>query len=127
VNRCVERNELAADAEDILVTKPPGYLFRIDPAQVDGSRFQRLHRYGQEQLRRREYGEAARSFRAALELWAGPPLANVPCGPVLTAYSVELLKQRRSALHLRIEAEIGTCDELQLLHRELLCESEPRS
>jgi DNA-binding SARP family transcriptional activator len=186
LRRCIERNELAADTEDMLVTKPPGYLFRIDPAQVDVSGFQRLHRYGQEQLRRREYGEAARSFRAALELWAGPPLANVPCGPVLTAYSVELLEQRRSALHLRIEAEISSgmhydlvgelrslaagnpldeglhgqlmrvlgrsgrrsdamasyrqlrarlneelgvepCDELQLLHRELLCEGEPRS
>ncbi|HEV7979584.1 MAG TPA: AfsR/SARP family transcriptional regulator [Amycolatopsis sp.] len=185
LRRCIERNRLSTDSEAMLVTKAPGYVLRIDPAQVDVSRFQHLLRHGQELLRRHEYADAARCLRVAMDLWAGPPLANVPCGPVLSAYNVELLEQRRRARHLRIEAEISgglhqdligelrslaagnpldeglhgqlmralgrsgrrsdamasyrqlrarlneelgvePCDELQLLHRELLCEGEHR-
>ncbi|WP_020670835.1 AfsR/SARP family transcriptional regulator [Amycolatopsis nigrescens] len=117
LRRCIEQNGLAADGEALLVTKSPGYLFRIDPEQVDLFTFQRLHQRGRELLRQHEHLDAARSLRSALDLWAGPPMANVHCGPVLSSYVVELLEQRRSARHLRIEAEIDGG-----LHRELIGE-----
>ncbi|SDX62206.1 DNA-binding transcriptional activator of the SARP family [Amycolatopsis xylanica] len=115
LRRCIEQNGLADDAESLLVTKPPGYLMRIDPEQVDVFGFQRLHLRGRELLRRREYAGAATAFRSALDLWSGPPLSNVHCGPVLSGYVVELLEQRRSALSLRIEAEIRGGMHLELI------------
>lgn len=93
--------------ESMLVTKSPGYLLWIDTSQVDVTQFRTLREQGRVQLRRRDYPAAANSLRSALELWAGPPLANVRCGPVLSAYALELREQRRSTQQLRIEAEIN--------------------
>lgn len=93
--------------ESILVTKSPGYLLWIDPARVDVTQFRALREQGRVQLRGKDYPAAADSLRSALELWAGPPLANVRCGPVLSAYALELREQRRSTQQLRIEAEIN--------------------
>jgi DNA-binding SARP family transcriptional activator len=63
------------------------------------------------------YSEAARTFRAALALWAGSPIANITCGPVLSAYAVDLQEQRRNAHYMRIQADIESG-----LHRELIGE-----
>jgi SARP family transcriptional regulator, regulator of embCAB operon len=109
LRRSLDRNGIyaATEADSILVTKPPGYLLQIDRAQVDVTEFASLRDRGRELLQRQEFTAAARSLRAGLELWAGPPMANVPCGPVLSAYAVDLLEQRRTAHQLRIEAEIN--------------------
>jgi len=117
LRRCIEENELAGSAETMLATKAPGYVFRIDPAQVDVFTFQQLQLEGQELQRQERHAEAAETFRKALDLWSGPPLANVSCGPVLSAYTMELLEQRRGTLHRRIEAEFANGR-----HRELIGE-----
>ncbi len=117
VRRCIEANGLAPDAEALLATRPAGYVFRIDPEQVDVFTFQHLCREGRELLDEGRYAEAARSFRTALDMWSGPALAGVNCGSVLSAYAVDLQEQRRAAQHLRVEAEIEGG-----LHRELIGE-----
>ncbi len=112
------RRHLDPGGEDgLLVTSPSGYLLRIDPAVIDVFEFQRLHRLGRDLLAAHDHTAAARSFRAALDLWSGPPLTNVHCGPTLAAYTVYLLEQRRNARDLWIEAEISGGR-----HRELLGE-----
>ncbi|MGW4528443.1 AfsR/SARP family transcriptional regulator [Amycolatopsis sp. NPDC004378] len=117
LRRCFEQNSLADGAEDLLTTKAPGYVFRIDPSQVDVHRFGQLQQEAQDLLRQDQHAAAALRFRAALDLWTGPPLANVHCGPILLPYTVELLEQRRNALHMLIEAEITSGN-----HRELIGE-----
>ncbi len=107
LRRCIDENELAPYGETMLATKPPGYVFRIDPSQVDVFTFQTLQKQGRELRAQGMHVEAAQAFRAALDLWAGPPLSNVHCGPVLSAFAVELVEQRRSTLHLRIESDIS--------------------
>ncbi|MFD1151043.1 AfsR/SARP family transcriptional regulator [Saccharothrix hoggarensis] len=107
LRRCIEENQLAPFGEPMLVTKAPGYVLRISPEQVDVFEFQALQRRGRELLDHGRFAEAARCFRAALDLWSGSPLGNVQCGQVLSAYVLELTEERRSTLHLRIEAEIG--------------------
>jgi DNA-binding SARP family transcriptional activator len=106
LRRCIDENDLAPFGETMLVTKPPGYVFRIDPSQVDVFTFHALQKEGKELQSRGRHVEAAAVFRSALELWSGPPLANVHCGPVLSAYAIDLIEQRRSTLHLRIESDI---------------------
>ncbi|MFI5588044.1 BTAD domain-containing putative transcriptional regulator [Amycolatopsis sp. NPDC051758] len=117
LRRCIEENGLTGGTETMLVTKAPGYVFQIDPAQVDVFRFGRLQQEGQELLRAGDHPTAVKRFREALDLWTGPPLANVPCGPVLVPYTMELLEQRRTTLHSLIEAEIHSGH-----HRELIGE-----
>ena len=107
LRRCLDQDALTEVPESLLVTKSPGYLLRIDGSQVDVAQFRNLREQGRAALHRQEYSAAALSLQAALDLWAGPPMANVRCGPVLAAYSMELLEQRRSAHQLRIEAEIN--------------------
>jgi len=103
LRQCIERNGLAAG--DVVVTKPPGYVFKVDREQIDVFTFQRLCKQGRDLLTT-DPAAAADSLRAALALWAGPPMANVPCGPVLSAYAVDLEEQRNAARYLRIQAEI---------------------
>jgi DNA-binding SARP family transcriptional activator len=117
LRRCIDQNRLAVDADRMLVTKPSGYTFYIEPGQVDVHEFEDLHHLGRELHDKGDPAGAGDAYRSALDLWAGAPLANVPCGPVLSAYRTELLELRRSVLHLRIEAEIT-----EGRHRELIGE-----
>jgi SARP family transcriptional regulator, regulator of embCAB operon len=117
LRKCIEKNGLAPDGDELLVTRSPGYLFKINPAQIDVTTFQRLCRQGRESMAAERYEDAATSFRSALSLWTGSPLANVNCGSLLSAYAVDLQEQKRTAHHLRIQAEIEGGK-----HRELIGE-----
>ncbi|SNR31658.1 transcriptional activator domain-containing protein [Haloechinothrix alba] len=92
-------------------------MFTVDPARIDVFTFRQLFQEGRDLLERDHYSAAARSLRAALSLWTGPPMANVNCGPVLSSYAVDLQEQRRAAQHLRIQAELQAGS-----HRELIGE-----
>ena len=113
LRRCLEEHGLGS----MLVTKPPGYVFGIDPAQVDVFRFGQLQQEGQELLRQERHADAVERFRSALDVWTGPALANVPAGPMLLPHTVELLEQRRTTRHMLFEAEIASGH-----HRELIGE-----
>jgi DNA-binding SARP family transcriptional activator len=117
LRKCIELNQLAPDPENLLVTKSPGYTFRVQHEQVDVFVFQRLCWHGRELLRAGEHVEAAETLRTALELWSGNPLANVQCGPVLSAYAVDLQEQQRAALHLRLQADVASG-----MHRDIIGE-----
>jgi DNA-binding SARP family transcriptional activator len=58
--------------EGLLVTKPPGYVLRIAPEQVDLGRFEQLVA----EARQADPGGRALKLRSALELWRGEPLAD---------------------------------------------------
>lgn len=106
LRRYIEANGFASDGDQIIVTRAPGYLLRVDPGQVDVAVFQRLAREGRALFDRQHYAEAATVLRKALDLWGGPPLASVTCGPVLSVYATDLEEQRRNTQRLRIHAEI---------------------
>lgn len=80
LRRFMEREGLVDNGEDVIVTRAPGYLLRVRPEQVDLQRFLMLADRGRACLKRQQYAEAARHLRAALALWYGSPLANVPSG-----------------------------------------------
>jgi SARP family transcriptional regulator, regulator of embCAB operon len=103
--------------EPWLLTKPPGYLVRVSPHQLDATGFEALSRQGRQLLERGEPEQAAMVLRRALALWHGPSLANVRRGRLLEAHAVHLEEQRMRALELRIQAdaELGR-------HRELIGE-----
>ncbi|MEV0230726.1 AfsR/SARP family transcriptional regulator [Nonomuraea sp. NPDC050786] len=100
------------------LTRPSGYLLPLGPEQrFDVQVFQDLAGEGRRLLLEGAYEQASRQLSRALDLWAGEPMADVPCGPLLTAYAVHLEEQRLHALELRIEADLRLGR-----HRELIGE-----
>ena len=93
-----------------LVTRPPGYLLRAGPAELDLDRFERLVA----EARDAEAHTAAEKLRAALGLWRGPPLADLRYERFAQAEIVRLEELRWAALELRIDADLasGRAEEL---------------
>src|SRR5439155_2737733 len=58
--------------EDRVLTRAPGYALRVDPDELDVTRFQRLR----EQAETAEPSEAGAILREAISLWRGAPLAE---------------------------------------------------
>jgi SARP family transcriptional regulator, regulator of embCAB operon len=101
----------------ILLSRPPGYLLRVAPGDLDADVFAQLAAGARAELNSSRPHAAAGMLRQALSMWAGPALSNVPTGSGLASEAVQLNEQRIRALELRIQAdmEIG-------LHRELIGE-----
>jgi SARP family transcriptional regulator, regulator of embCAB operon len=117
IRRWMAEETWPTENQDTLLTRQPGYMLRVDPARLDVCVFTRLLDEGRALLRDNQPEGAAEQLRKALDLWSGPPLANVRLGPVLSAYATALMEQHNQALNLRLEAD------LQLgRHRELIGE-----
>ena len=100
-----------------LLTKPAGYLLRLEPERVDADVFRRLAAQGSARLRGGGFHEARRLLRQALDMWRGPALADVPRGQVIEKRIIPLEEQRLHVLELRIQADLEAG-----LHRELIGE-----
>jgi DNA-binding SARP family transcriptional activator len=88
-----------------VLTRPGGYLLRIDLEQVDAWRFERTLAEGQQALAEGAVKHAAERLRVALELWRGPVLADVLAMPLVAAEAVRLEAARVAALRARVEAD----------------------
>jgi DNA-binding SARP family transcriptional activator len=95
---------------DALVTKPPGYLLRVEPDRLDAACFERLLT----EARRAEPDERASKLRDALALWRGPPLADLAYETFAQGEIRRLDELRLDALEERIDAdlELGQAGEL---------------
>jgi DNA-binding SARP family transcriptional activator len=87
---------------EVLVTKPPGYLLRIDPLQVDVNRVNALVT----EARAAAAGERAAKLREAIELWRGPPLAEFGFEAFAQGEIARLEELRLALIEERIDAEI---------------------
>ncbi|MEU4349652.1 AfsR/SARP family transcriptional regulator [Streptomyces sp. NPDC023838] len=109
--------EVGPRAEELFITRPPGYLLNIGQGQLDLHDFERLTSRGRALLAAGKPAEAGQVLRQALQLWRGPALANVPAGRLLEGSIAHLEEERIHATQLRIEAD------LQLgRHRALIAE-----
>src|SRR5215207_14475 len=61
---------------NVLATKSPGYVLRLEPDSLDLHRFERLVDKGRSFLGRGRARDAAERLGEALSLWRGPPLAD---------------------------------------------------
>jgi DNA-binding SARP family transcriptional activator len=105
---------------DRIVTRSPGYLFDLDPDDVDALRFERL-------VKAARVGPAeklADALREALALWRGPALADVGDAAFITVEASKLDELRLAALEDRVDADLalglhaGLVVELQTLTTE---------
>jgi DNA-binding SARP family transcriptional activator len=81
----------------LLVTREPGYLLEVDPAQVDTHRFARHVRAGCAALGQGDGQQAHARLEAALSLWRGDPLADCPVTGWAGAELTRLCEARASA------------------------------
>ncbi|MER7751172.1 AfsR/SARP family transcriptional regulator [Kitasatospora sp. NPDC097643] len=97
---------LPLGTKSILVTEPGGYLLDTQGGAVDSADFERLARRGHRAMEAADHEAASAAFRQALELWRGPALVDVQCGPLLEAEARCLEESRLSILGRRIEADL---------------------
>ena len=109
----------AAGEADRLVTRPPGYLIRVTPGELDAPRFEHLARDGETALAAGDGALAARRLDEALGLWRGAALADVDDAPFARAEARRLEERRLAALESRAEARLACGG-----HRELIGELE---
>jgi DNA-binding SARP family transcriptional activator len=89
-----------------IVTRPPGYLLTVAPGELDVTRFSALCTAGLNAARAGAWDRAGPQLNAALSLWRGRPLLDVP-GQALAASEAPLLEELRlQALETRIDADM---------------------
>jgi DNA-binding SARP family transcriptional activator len=87
---------------DVLVTKQPGYLLRLEGHELDLERFDRLVA----QARGQDAGSRSRLLREALAIWRGPPLADLAFETFAQGDIQRLEELRLDALEERIDADL---------------------
>ena len=102
-----------------LVTRPPGYLLRVTPGELDALRFEQLAAEGNAALAGGDAVTAARRLDEALRLWRGPALADLDNAPFARMAAGRLEEERLTALESRAEALLA-CGR----HRDLVAELE---
>ncbi len=88
--------------EDVLETRAPGYVLRVDQEQIDARRFEQLLRTA----RGAAPGERRELLEAALALWRGPALAEFTFEQFAQAEIRRLEELRLVAVEERIEADL---------------------
>jgi peptide/nickel transport system substrate-binding protein len=104
------RKILHADGEQILLTRRPGYLLRVEFDELDLERFERLVEEGRRALGHDTPERAAALFRKALGLWRGRALADVEYEPFAQAEAERLEELRLAAIEDEIEAQLALGD-----------------
>lgn len=113
-------------AKDILVTRRAGYQLDVAPEDVDAVRYDRLSSAGRRAVNEGDHETASRMLGAALRLWRGPALADLPTGPQIAIEAIRLEENRLGDLHLRIEADLRLGRHHQLLSElAVLCAQHP--
>jgi DNA-binding SARP family transcriptional activator len=100
------RRILAGDGPPRIVTQPGGYLIRVEPGELDITRFESALAAGRAAARAGAWEEAAAALADGLALWRGEPLAAVPSDVLLAREVPRLAELRLQALEARIDAEL---------------------
>lgn len=98
---------------DVIETRPPGYVLRTGPDDVDHVRFQRLVAEARTEQSRGRAERAAELFGAALALWRGPALGELAAS-TLAAEAARLDELRLAVLEERaaVGLALGTYETL---------------
>ena len=109
------RRGLGAEAGSRIRTYEAGYLVHVRDEELDAAEFEALCRRVGEAIRGHAWGEATTTATRALNLWHGPPLADVPSQTVRDAWVPQLEQIRLQAVEWRNEAELRLGRHSQLI------------
>jgi DNA-binding SARP family transcriptional activator/tetratricopeptide (TPR) repeat protein len=91
---------------DRILTRPGGYLIRVEADELDLTRFERLAADAQAATRAGAWERAAADAAAALALWSGEALSGVPSEVLAVRELPRLTELRLQAIETRFGAEI---------------------
>ena len=94
-------------ARDVLVTRPPGYLLRVQANELDLEIFKEQVEQGRRAMAEGDPAEAARLLAAGLDQWRGPPLDEFAYETFAQATIAELEELRLSAIEDKIDANLA--------------------
>jgi len=100
------RDALGETGRARITTVPGGYLLRLAPGELDVARFESLLRAAHGAARDGAWEQAAGQARAALALWRGEPLQDVPSDTLALRDVPRLTELRLQALETRIDADL---------------------
>jgi predicted ATPase/DNA-binding SARP family transcriptional activator len=103
----VSRLRRALGDPELLVTTPAGYRLRVRPGELDVGEFELRVADGRRALADGQAEEAGTVLREALDLWRGPPLADVASLPFAAVEIARLEEEQLAALELRVEADLA--------------------
>jgi DNA-binding SARP family transcriptional activator/pimeloyl-ACP methyl ester carboxylesterase len=101
--RKVLRSAADSPGTDRLSTRPPGYLLRLTPAELDSCRFTELTARAADAMASGNPAIALQCLDEALRLWRGPALAGIDA-PSARTEAGRLEELRLAALEARAEA-----------------------
>jgi DNA-binding SARP family transcriptional activator len=93
--------------QDVLATRSPGYVLRIEADALDVHRFELLVDEGRSLLAQGLAADASERLRDALSLWRGAPLADFTYEAFAQAAIARLEEIRVAAVELRVEADLA--------------------
>src|SRR5947207_12756409 len=88
---------------DRIERRPPGYVVRLEPGELDLERFETLLEQGRAAAATGDAAAASEALRQSLGLWRGPALADLLFEPFAAAESERLEERRMLALEERID------------------------
>jgi DNA-binding SARP family transcriptional activator len=100
-----------------LQTRAPGYLFRVEPGELDLLEFETLAAAGRSALAGGDFELAARQLGQALSLWRGEVCADITLGPELDVARSRLDEQRMAVTEDCLQARLRGGE-----HRDLVPE-----
>jgi DNA-binding SARP family transcriptional activator len=111
----VSRLRRALGPEDVLQTRPGGYLLAVDEDSLDRARFERSASVGRALLAQGDALAARRRLGEALGLWRGAPLTEFAAEEFARAEIGRLEELHLTALEDRIEADLALGADAQLV------------
>ena len=103
----VHVSRLRRELGEAVVTRGGGYLIEVEPGALDLDRFTQLADDGRRALAAGEPGRAEERLREALQLWRGPPFAELSDDAFARIEGERLADLRLDAMEERIEAELA--------------------
>jgi DNA-binding SARP family transcriptional activator len=100
------RQALGGAGRGRISTLPGSYLIRVTDDELDISQFGTLALDGRRAARDGAWDRAATNLRAALALWRGEPLADLPSELLAQQEIPRLAEMRLQALEARVDAEL---------------------
>src|SRR5215831_18302199 len=100
------RQGLGPAGYERIVTRSAGYLVQVKDGELDVATFEQLAAAGRAAARAGAWRRASAQLGAALELWRGEPLADVPSAALAGREVPRLAELRLEAAEARAEAEL---------------------
>ncbi len=111
------RQALGPAGYERIATRPAGYVIEVGPGELDVARFGELQAAGRAAARAGAWDRSSALLGAALGLWRGVPLADVPSLVLVRAEVPRLAEMRLDGLEARIDADLHLGR-----HREVIAE-----